>query len=333
MTQVRADNPNRGLTVSRPAIVVGIVLSALLHTWLVWGDAPDATDDAGGGQQMATVPPELVGIEIPEPEPEPQPEPPPPPEPEPEQPPAEEAVPERREEQRGSLDGDEQADEPAPEAVPTPEPPPTPVPEPTPQSVAEAPAAAPEPAAQAQPREVTPPRQPPAPDRGRFGSRAGKAEVPPSPIYAIRWGTFEEAMRAVEAGGMRLAIVESGPGRDRVVVDDVVRTRDGRWTARPHTPPPIGQSFSKNSRGVGNVPSFAPIRDALAAAGLLGRGRELRVLLPAAVDRQMVSAALAAASRRRLTDAQVLAYLGRFEVSRGGVVTFRVDQVRPRDAT
>ena len=346
----RAPPPARaGRGVSRPALVVGLLLSLAVHVPLVWNFDGKPAEPAER-PEMAALTPEDV-IELPEPEPEEQAEPEPPPEPEPE--PAEPAEPAEPVEAPpppaplGDVSGEFDAEEPAP-APPTPQPeaaPPTepqpaetapPEPAPTPPveqaPVAPAPAQAPQqqpqtpqPKAQPSPRQAPTASRPPTRFGTRTGERDGKSFVP-----RVNWLGYEQAVRAIEASGMKIVVLEPAQrGRQRSIVAEVLRDR-GSWTARPYRPPSFGRR--EGNHFVSEPAVLAPVRAALQRSGVLAGGRQIAVMFPDDLYGRIVASGLAAASRRGLLTDQIALFEGHFETGGGGV-EFRVTGVLPNDGS
>jgi hypothetical protein len=282
--------------VSRGLFIIALLLSACLHVWmLLW--AAEASGNAETPDTIAVVPvietvmarlDEMVDERLDAPVVELPPEPPAPEPPTPEPP--------------------ETPDLPEPTKL-TPDPvPPTPTeppvsPEPTPPPAP--PERVPEPPAP-QPPAVAPtvsPRQTSAEAPGDFaGTPDGRRE----PVVRIDWGPPGSARAIIEAGGMRIVVLDGRPPRP-IITDELFRETDG-WRREPYRPPAGSSRFSNRLRIVDEVPAFVGIA---AAVGLGGR-EHLAVLVPTIVERAIESARLAAVADAGLDGEEVGQVGGRF---------------------
>ncbi|MEO1236592.1 MAG: hypothetical protein AAFX76_07370 [Planctomycetota bacterium] len=259
---------------SKPALVLGLVVSAALHVVLLWWPSDSRSPTVGPLAAVEVAletlpPPELpeppAPADEPEPEPEPQNEPEPEPVPEPEAPPEPEPVPE-------------------PVAPPpTPQPPAPPVAEP------EAPAA---------------PVRPQTDQPGRLFTRE---DADPTPQLQIYWGSQREALEAVRAAGMKLVVMVPEGETYRMI--DQLDLVDRRFQRNPYRHDPA--RFDPNlTLDVTTVPSFSRIRS---IASLRGRER-LGVRLPGEAFQMVMSKQDVAIFRERVAKEDVSAVVGRFVV-------------------
>ena len=273
---------------SRGTFILGLLLSVAIHAWLIM--------IPGGG--IATQPPaptivvpvvetELARFDQVQPEPEAEPEPPatePPPIPEP---PAPEPV--------------EQVPPPKPEAESTPRPEPKPV---TPVE------------SQLKLVKVAEPQETPQQEPGDFG---GQPDGRHSPQLRINWGTGDQALSAIDAGGMILAVL-NGAGGDAVIREHI-KNDEGIWRRTAYAP--TGSTkYSNRLRIVDRVPAFDDVRRAIN----LRDQERLAVLLPLNVERVLESAQMEAAYNRGLIMNEIDNFAGRFTL-RDGALAFDITHV------
>ena len=319
---------------SRPALVLGLLLSLAAHALALWwwstppapaAQAPPVT------VAMVELPPEPEPA--PEPEPEPVPEPEPAPEPEPEPAPTPEPVPApppAPEPARSSEPEPEPVPEPEPEAevAPEPEPEPVAVPQPTPEPTA--PIAPPAPPAPPPPPAPEPAlaEAPPAAEPAAAGDPDSllRSIAPESdhagPVVGIDWGTAQNALATVRANDMVVAVWRGDLDGE---VSARVELVNGRWR-REAMDPAVMPRFAKAMRRLDGVDAF---RDARRGARLRA-GEHLVVLLPREVEAKLNQSLLAAARARGLAWEDVAVFAGRFRVRGGGAVRFEIEQVVPR---
>ena len=272
---------------SKSALFLGLILSAALHVWLLM--LPSSSNAAA----PAPTPPPKQMIPIPVVAAPPTPEPPAPApsveEPQPQ--PLPESAPEPEQPMEIAAAAPEQ---PAPPPTPTPAPEPMPEPEPTPTLV-----------------EATPPVKNDATARGDL---AGTPKGREAPVIRIDWGTESDALRVLDAGGMRIVVLE-GPDHALRVTGALERQPQG-WING--APVPAGR-FSSRLRIVDEVPAFGGVRR---EAGVQ-RPQRLAVLVPPAIEHKLESAQLEAVFRAGLTLEQIRHVAGRFTLEEG-VLGFQV---------
>ncbi|MHC5028706.1 MAG: hypothetical protein ACYTGR_18310 [Planctomycetota bacterium] len=286
---------------TRPTMIVGLLVSAVLHAILLAIPASPAPPSA-----PAT--PHALPVEIVETGP-------------PQSPPEEEP---------------DDVSEPAP--VPQPEPEPKPKPEPAQQPAPPKPVPPnidPSNVAQAEPETAPSSPEPTRPDLAALLERAraalpaggdvsGAAGEPtaPRPELRIDWGDAAHTLDVLDAGDMRVVVVR-GPA-SAVVIDDEVMPVNGTWTRRAYAAP-ITRRFSNRLRIVDDVPAFGAAR----RGARLAADEHLAVLVPDRVERLLHSAELRAAIESGLEPRHIRSVGGQFVLVDGALV-FETHSVQPR---
>ena len=211
-------------------------------------------------------------------------------------------------------------------ALPAPEPQPTKAPlKPTPQ-----PTTRPDPKPQAKPKPAATPAAPRLTEVAKQtrssvkqrGDFAGSSQGEHQPRLRIDWGNPAQARQTLSAGGMKLVVFQPGEGFKREVV-----YAGGAWRSQN---PQLSASnrYTNRLRIVDGVPAFAAAKRAAQLRG----GERLAVLLPEALEHELRTQQLAAASKRGLTESQIAAYGGRF-VPAGSGLRLQITHVQPRSTT
>jgi hypothetical protein len=159
---------------------------------------------------------------------------------------------------------------------------------------------------------VAEPDETPQQEPGDFG---GRPDGRHSPQLRINWGTGNQALSAIEAGGMILAILNDA------VIREHVKNDEGVWRRTAYAP--TGSTkYSNRLRIVDHVPAFDVVRRAI---NLHGQER-LAVLLPLHVERVLESAQMEAAYKRGLIMNEIDNFAGRFTL-RDGALAFDITHV------
>lgn len=160
---------------------------------------------------------------------------------------------------------------------------------------------------------------PPA-DGGRPVPPVGSDTGQLVPVLRVDWGTTENALRVLQAGQMKLVLVETHA--PHTIVAEVTQEQ-GAWRPRPLRA--AGQEYSNQLRIVRDVPAFAPVLHSVRPPP----GQVLAVLVPAGVERQLQAAQLAAAANSGVSLKDLEQVAGRFDLSQGSL-QFAVTQVKRR---
>ncbi len=157
-------------------------------------------------------------------------------------------------------------------------------------------------------------------DSAEPGDFAGDPEGRRAPTLRIDWGTDQQALAALEAGEMILAVLDgSGP---KPLIKAEVERQGKTWRRRPYQP--TGATvFSNRLRIVDHVPAFREVQSAL---DLRGEER-LAVVVPMHVERVLDSAQMEAAFRRGLAMQHIDDFAGSFSL-RDGRLAFHITHVR-----
>ena len=258
---------------SRGALIIGLIVSTVLHLWLLRADPSKGHTDEPLAK--ATEPVQIVPVvELPEPEPAPQPE-------------RAEPVMEAR-----------------PQSPPVPEPPPVrhqPMP--------------PAPLVPAPVNKNSVTQRSSVTEQGDF---AGAPEGRQSPVLRINWGSPSEALAVLQAGRMKLVLLEGGSIRHQV------DRRDHAWKIAPYRPE-AQTTYSNHLRIVDEVPAFADVVSNI----VLAPRQRLAVLLPVSTEQHLQSAQMRAAFERGLTMNEVRNFAGHF-VLKGKELAFDVTHVQER---
>lgn len=312
---------------SRFMLIIGLIVSLAVHTWLLFGWPPVVSVVRDGKVEhvqvdvlpvnLAQLMPQKTPVEAPpepaaEPEPEKQPEPEPEPEPDPEPQPEPKREPEPE-------------PEPKPEAEPEPQPRPEPKAEPQPKVE---PQPDTKPAPQPAPRPADEPRpQPPIEqfaeasktDLGH-GDFAGAADGKRLPALLIDWGTAQHALDVLRAGQMKLVVLDTAGGAR---VSEQVAMIGNQYRLLPFEDD--DKTYSNRLRVLRNVPAFA---DMVSSLGLRA-GRDLAVALPVELERLLDRTKKIAANDADVPYLEVDHFRGRFRM-RGGQLGFEVTHVQRR---
>lgn len=218
--------------------------------------------------------------------------------------------------QLARLDRSQPQPEPQPQAAPEPEP----EPEPDPPAPETQPQPQPQPALQ---KVADAPRS----EMGEPGDLAGADDGRDAPVLRIDWGTVEQALATLRAGGMIIVVLDTRGGQPVIVQQ--VADEDGTWRRRSYAPP-AGTTYSNRLRIVDRVPGFARVTEAVS----LQPHERLAVLVPMQVERVLDSAQMEAAFGRGLVMNDIDNFAGRFTL-RGGTLAFDITHVGeiPRSAT
>ena len=150
-------------------------------------------------------------------------------------------------------------------------------------------------------------------------------EASDAPSLCIDWGDSPaRAAEIIRRGGMALVLIQ--PGREGVRIRNRVAW-DGSDSIRLESYDPGGRSYSNRVRRVERLQAFAPVCAAL--AGTRPADAYLAVLIPNALEREILEAQRAGIERCGLAPALIRRVLGRFTVEPGGVC-FRVVEIRRR---
>ncbi|MAE68018.1 MAG: hypothetical protein CMJ18_27520 [Phycisphaeraceae bacterium] len=174
-------------------------------------------------------------------------------------------------------------------------------------------------AAQARLEPVAEPVRTESPDRGDF---AGTSDGTRRPRLRIDWGSPAHARAVLEAGRMKLVVLDSAPGG--AIVSAQVRKVGHEYRTLP-LPGHADLAYSNRLRVLRNVPAFAGIGRALA----LRPGRDLAVAMPIAVQKMLDHAKRTAPIAQGLRSDDILDFRGRFRLAQGRL-TFEITHVERR---